>query len=324
MSFIVLSQEEVRSCITMKQAIVAMEHAFKEYYADAAVLPLRTPIAIAKEEALTLTMPAYLGQQDALGLKVVSIFPNNIKQNKPSINGLILLLNEQTGEAKAIMEAGYLTAMRTGAVSGLATQYLAKEEASHVAILGSGVQALTQLEAVVNVRPITKVSVWSRTMENAKKFIKQIEHLGFEIACYSDIKNTVREADIICTATSSMEPLVNRTDLKPGVHINAVGSHTPQMCEIHNNVMSQSLIVVDQLEAACAESGEIVSALKEKCIARDDILELGALVSGKNAKKDYSYSVFKSVGLAIQDISIAHAVYLNAIQKGLGTSVSLN
>jgi ornithine cyclodeaminase len=222
------------------------------------------------------------------------------------------------------MDAGYLTAMRTGAVSGLATQYLAKKEASHVAILGSGVQALTQLEAVVNVRPITKVSVWSRTMENAKKFIKQIEHFGFEIACYSDIKNAVQEADIICTATSSMEPLVNRTDLKPGVHINAVGSHTPQMCEIHNNVISQSLIVVDQLEAACAESGEIVSALKEECIARDDILELGALISGKKAKKDYSYSVFKSVGLAIQDISIAHAVYLNAIKNGLGTAVSLN
>lgn len=324
MGFIALSQEEVRNCITMKQAITAMKRAFKEYYAGAAVLPLRTPVPIEKEGALTLTMPAYLSQQNALGLKVISIFPHNVKKNKPTINGLVLLLNEQTGEAKAIMEAGFLTSMRTGAVSGLATDYLAKKEASHVAILGSGVQALTQLEAVATVRPITKVSVWSRTLQNAKQFVKKIEPMGYEVTCFPDIKKTVREADIICTATSSVEPLLHAGDVKKGVHINAVGSHTPEMCEVSSDILAQSLIVVDQLEAACSEAGEIINALKDKSIIINDILELGGLITDKGSKKEHSYTLFKSVGLAIQDISIAQAIYTNAIQKGVGTPVLLN
>ncbi len=323
MSLKILTQKELRECINMKQAIVAMEEAFKEYYAGAAVLPLRTPVSITEEDALTLTMPAYLGKQQALGLKVVSIFPNNIKQNKPSINGLILLLDERSGEGKALMEAGYLTAMRTGAVSGLATQYLAKEDAAHVAILGSGVQAYTQLEAVLNVRPIKKISLWSRSLESAKTFAQQLDHQQYEIKCFADIHDAVAEADVISTATSSTEPLIHLADLKAGVHINAVGSHTPQMREIDNKVLANSLVVVDQIEAACAEAGEIVSALQEKSITMNDLLELGAVIAGVKGKKDYQYSVFKSVGLAIQDISIAHAVYLNACKKGLGTSVSL-
>jgi ornithine cyclodeaminase len=320
----VLTQKEIRQCINMKQAIAAMETAFKEYYAGTTKLPLRTSISIQKEDALTLSMPAYLGKQNALGLKVVSIFPNNLKHNKPSINGLILLLNEQTGEAKAIMEAGYLTALRTGAVSGLATQYLAKKDAKHVAILGSGTQAYTQLEAVINVRPIKKISIWSRTLDNASKFAQKLNSNEYEIDCYSDVHKAVYEADVICTATSSTEPLIHNAHLKPGVHINAVGSHTPHMHEIDNEVLAHSLVVVDQLEAACAEAGEIVSALRDKSIRVDDILELGALISGVKPHKEYQNTVFKSVGLAIQDISIAHSVYLNAIKEGLGTSVSLD
>lgn len=323
MSLKVLTQNEIRQCITMKQAIAAMETAFKEYYEGATELPLRTPVPIQKEDALTLTMPAYLGKQNALGLKVVSIFPNNLKRNKPSINGLILLLDEQTGEAKAIMEAGYLTAMRTGAVSGLATQYLANKDAEHVAILGSGAQAFTQLEAVINVRPIKRISIWSRSLENAEKLAQQLNNNEYDINCYADVQNAVCEADVICTATSSTQPLILKAYLKPGVHINAVGSHTPQMCEIDNDVLAHSLVVVDQLAAASAEAGEIVSALEEKSIRTEDILELGALVSGVKSRIEYQNTFFKSVGLAIQDISIAHSVYLNAVKAGLGTSISL-
>ena len=323
MNLKIFTQKEIRECITMKEAIMSMERAFKEYHSGSSILPLRTPITIAKEEALTLTMPAYLGQQEALGLKVVSIFPNNLKHDKPSINGLILLLNEHTGEAKALMEAGYLTALRTGAVSGLATQYLAKENAGHVAILGSGVQALTQLEAVLNVRPIKKISLWSRSIDNAKKMSEQLDHQHYEINCFSGISEAIGDADVICSATGATEPLIHVEDLKLGVHINAVGSHTPQMCEIDSKVLAKSLVVVDQIEAACAEAGEIVAALRDQSIIKDDLLELGAFVSGIKAKSAYQYSVFKSVGLAIQDISIANAVYLNALEKGLGTEVSL-
>ncbi|RUR05936.1 ornithine cyclodeaminase family protein [Legionella sp. km772] len=319
----VLTQKEIRACITMKQAILAMEEAFKDYYLGTAVLPLRTPIAVANENALTLTMPAYLGKQDALGLKVVSIFPNNSKQHKPSINGLILLLDEHSGEGKALMEASYLTAMRTGAVSGLATQYLAKGDASHVAILGSGVQAYTQLEAVLNVRSIKKISLWSRSLENAKKMANELDQKHYEINCFSTVREALKDADIICAATGSTEPLIHLEDLKEGAHINAVGSHTPQMREINNQVLAHSLVVVDQIEAACAEAGEIVSALEEKSIQVSQLVELGALISGNKSHHNNHYTVFKSVGLAIQDISIANTVYLNACKKDLGTSIEL-
>ncbi len=198
MSFMVLSQSEIQQCMDMKQAIAITGVAFKEYYDRQTVLPLRTPVTIEKEQALTLTMPAYLSRQNALGLKVISIFPNNFIKGKPAINGVMLLLNEETGEAKAIMEASYLTAVRTGAVSGLATKYLAKEDAREVAIIGSGVQAMTQLEAVVCVRPIEKVTVWSRTFANAQSFAQKIKG-QYEVECHRTLSDAVKNADVICT-----------------------------------------------------------------------------------------------------------------------------
>lgn len=151
-----LSLNDVKQSINMLQAIEAMERAFIQLAKNQVKLPLRTGMAIDEEQALTLTMPAYLAADKALGLKVVSIFPNNTLRKIPSITGFIMLLDVQTGEPKALMDAGYLTALRTGAVSGLATQYFAREDASHAAIIGSGVQAETQLEAVAAVRDITK------------------------------------------------------------------------------------------------------------------------------------------------------------------------
>lgn len=322
MGFMVLSQHEVQQCMDMQQAILIMETAFKEYYERHTVLPPRTHLGIEKEKALMLTMPAYLSQQNALGLKVISIFPDNFIKEKPVINGVILLLNEETGEAQAIMEAGYLTALRTGAVSGLATKYLAKENAKEVAIIGSGVQAITQLEAVACVRPIEKVSLWSRNFENSRKFAQKIEE-KYEVKCHQTIQDAVKNADIICTATASTEPLLCFDDLKSDVHINAVGSHTPMMCEINNDVLSKAVVVVDQVEAALSEAGEIISALNANCIRLEDILELGALINTQQKQNQSRLTVFKSVGLAIQDISIAHAVYFNAMKKGIGTSMSL-
>lgn len=322
MGLMVLSQREVRQCIDMEQAIKVMENAFTEYYRGQAVLPLRTSVRIEKENASTLTMPAYLSQQNSLGLKVVSIFPNNVAINKPIINGVLLLLNELTGEALAIMEAGYLTALRTGAVSGLATQLLASEDASHVAIIGSGVQALTQLEAMACVRPIKEVSVWSRDFENCRAFAQKVQ-AQYDVDCHQNISDAVKNADIICTATPSEIPLISIKDLKERVHVNAVGSHAPGMNEVHNDVIAKATVVVDQVEAAMAEAGEIISALKANCIRKEDLIELGLLAIKGPLQNMRNITVFKSVGLAIQDISIAHEVYLNALKKGLGTSISL-
>ncbi|KTD31837.1 IS110 family transposase [Legionella israelensis] len=278
-------------------------------------LPLRTAISISDEEALTLTMPAYLEQDKALGLKVVSIFPKNISKNIPSITGFIMLLDASTGEPKVLMDAAYLTALRTGAVSGLATKYFAQDNAKHVAIIGSGAQAITQLEAVTSVRNIKQVSVWSRNINKAKEFAKKLEN-QYDIAVYENISLAVRDADIICTATSSTKPLIYLNDIaQPHAHINAIGSHSKSMQEISQDILSNSNVFVDQLEAALSESGEIIEAVEQNSLKNETIIELGQWLLNKDKNYKNDLTVFKSVGLAIQDLSVAEVVYQRFIQS---------
>lgn len=323
MSLKILSLSEIKQSITMHQAIDAMETAFIQLAMSEVKLPLRTAVAIDSENALTLTMPAYLAKDKALGLKVVSIFPHNLNQGKPSINGLILLLDANTGEPQALMDAGYLTALRTGAISGLATKYFARDNASHVAIMGSGVQAYSQLEAVAAVRPITRVSIWSRHFENAKNFAKKLES-QYDVHIYDSVTSAVMHADIICTATSSKEPFIHLQDLAPHAHINAIGSHSHVMKEVSNDVLHHAVVIVDQLEAALAESGEIISAVEKNMIPKDAIIEIGQWLLRKDGDHKEQLTVFKSVGLAIQDVSVARVVYQNALSQGLGQEFRLN
>lgn len=323
MSITFLSATDVKQCITMGDAIDAMEHAFLQLANQQVIMPLRTTVAIKNERATTHIMPAFFEQEKQLGMKVVSLFPNNSTRNLPAINGVILLLDATTGEPKALMDASYLTALRTGAISGLATRILARKEASHVAILGSGVQALTQLEAVMHVRPIKRVSVWSRSHEHALTFASQIEH-RFDTQVCRDIHQATCDADIICTATNSTEPLIYFENIKKDAHINAIGSHSRAMHEIAPEIFKHATTVVDQHEAAFAEAGEIISAIEAGILDADSILELGALLKTKESKLKQKLTVFKSVGLAIQDISIAEKVYKNALKCQLGQRYDLS
>lgn len=322
MSLLLLSLDEVKQSITMTEAIGALERAFIQLAQQETQLPLRTGVTITSEDALMLTMPAYLSKDHALGLKVVSIFPKNLEKNKPSITGFMMLLDAHTGEPKALMDAAFLTALRTGAVSGLATKYFAKDDAHHVAIIGSGAQAKTQLAAVAAVRDIQHVSVWSRNIKNAQQFAAEAKP-QFDIHAYDTIPEAIRDADIICTATNSTEPLIKLTDIKPDVHINAIGSHSPVMQEIATDVLSQAVVIVDQLEAALAEAGEIINAIAEHPLKSESIIEIGQWLIHKNHNYKNQRTVFKSVGLAIQDISVATVVYQNALHKKLGTSFIL-
>lgn len=317
MSLLLLSLDEVKQSITMHQAITALENAFIQLAQHETQLPLRTGVTIASEDALMLTMPAYLAKDEALGLKVVSIFPHNLEKNKPSITGFMMLLDAHTGEPQALMDAAFLTSLRTGAVSGLATKYFAKDTAHHVAIIGSGTQAKTQLTAVAAVRDIQQVSVWSRNPHHAKQFAADFE-TQFNIHVYDSISAATRDADIICTATNSTEPLIALKDIKPDVHINAIGSHAPTMREINTDVLGDAVVIVDQLDAVLVESGEIISALAEHRLTPTSMIEIGHWLIDKAPDYKNKRTVFKSVGLAIQDLSVATAIYHNAIHSKLG------
>ena len=320
---IFLSETDVKKCITMGEAIDAIESAFIQLANLRVALPLRTAISIKNEQAVSLSMPAYLEQTHQLGIKVVSLFPNNRSLQIPTINGVILLLNATTGQPKALMDGTYLTALRTGAISGLATRLLARDDASHVAIIGSGAQTMTQLEAVAHVRNIKRVSIWSRTHEHAIAFAKQVEH-QFETQVFTDITQAVIDADIICTATQSTEPLIHYKDLKPNAHINAIGSHSKAMREIAPDVFEHAITVVDQIEAALSEAGEIINAVESNIIEAQSLLEIGAILNKPLPTLKEQLTVFKSVGLAIQDISVAEMVYKNAMANQIGSAFDLS
>jgi ornithine cyclodeaminase len=323
MSLRLLSLAEVQQSITMSQAIDAMERAFIQLANQQVQLPLRTGLTIHEEQALTLTMPGYLNQDKALGLKVVSIFPKNMDKNIPSITGFIMLLDARTGEPKILMDAAWLTSLRTGAVSGLATKYFARDDAHHLAIIGSGAQALTQFMAVNAVRSINRVSLWSRTTKNAEALAKKLEH-ECDINVYKQSSLAARDADIICTATSSTEPLIHFNDIQPHVHINAIGSHSILMQEVASDVLARSVVLVDQLEAALSESGEIINALEQNTLKKEDIIEIGTWLLSKDRDYKNQLTVFKSVGLAIQDLSVAVVVYQNALKNNFGINFSLS
>lgn len=321
MALKLLSVSDVKQSITMIEAIEAMERAFVQLAQQKATLPLRTGVPVGKN-GLTLTMPAYLAQEQILGLKVVSIFPNNVYQNKAAIHGVILLLDATTGEPLILMDAGYLTALRTGAISGLATKYFAQDKASKVAIIGSGAQAITQLEAVAAVREIQRVFVWSRHLENAEKFAKQLES-DYDIQVCKQLSSAVQEADIICTATGSSEPLIHYQDVQPHAHINAIGSHSPAMREVSEELLKEAVVIVDQIEAAGAEAGEIISAIAKGKLTKESMIEIGSWLVKKAPDYTKKLTVFKSVGLAIQDLSVAQVVYQNALKMNLGSSFKL-
>ncbi|KTC97218.1 ornithine cyclodeaminase [Legionella geestiana] len=322
MALKLLSISEVKQNITMAEAIDAMESAFVQLAEHQATLPMRTGIPVGNN-GLALTMPAYLSKENILGLKTVSVFPDNVKHGKPSINGTILLLDAATGEPLTLMDAGYLTALRTGAVSGLATKYFSLDKPSTVAIVGAGAQAVTQLEAVAAVREIQKVMVWSRHLESAKKFAKKMENTCNIHVCEA-LSPALKAADIICTATAGTEPLVHLEGLKPHVHINAVGSHTPLMQEISGEVLKNAVVIVDQLEAAMHEAGEIIEAVKQQNITKASIIELGSWLLKKAPPIQEKRTVFKSVGLAIQDLAVAHVVYQNTLKRHAGSVFKLD
>lgn len=322
MNITLLSKKDIQQCITMKDAIDTMRAAFLKLAKGEVLQPLRCVIPVQSKGA-TLTMPAYLHKQQ-LGVKIVSSFPENFTHRLPCIHGVIVLLDTRTGVPIAFMEAGYLTALRTGAISGLATDLLAREDARQLCIIGSGIQAYTQLEAIRAVRNIEKITVWSRTFKHAKTFVESFNN-QLNIEPIESIQAAVRKADIICTATSSTTPFLHYPDLKQNVHINAIGSHSKSMQEIGLDILQKAMIVVDQKNAALMEAGELINAFEAKQLEPDQLIELGHIL--QNARPPHfnqKLTLFKSVGLAIQDISIAHQVYENAIKKNLGFNYDLS
>jgi alanine dehydrogenase len=323
---LLLSRKDVMKVLDMPDCMKVVEKAFAELAAGTAVLPLR--INITPPEGLALYMPAYLREMGALACKVVSVYKNNpIKHSLPTTIGKVLLQDPETGDVTCIMDGGYLTAVRTGAVSGVATSYLARKDEGQVAgIFGAGVQAKMQLWAVNVARKISKAYVYDKIDEASAKFVKEMgEKLNLEVI-KADSPDKVLEADIICTATSSATPIFSGKKVKKGTHINGIGSHTPNARELDAEIVKRSKFVADSREACLKEAGDIIIPIKDRIIDEKHIwAELGEIVNRiKDGRTDPDeITLFKSNGLAIQDAATAKLVYDKACEAGIGMNAEI-
>jgi len=323
---LILNRSDVISVLDMTDCIGIVEKAFGELSNGTAVLPLR--IALTPPEGLAVYMPAYLKDMQALACKVVSVYKNNpTKHNLPTTIGKVLLQDPETGDVVCIMDGGYLTAVRTGAASGVATKYLARNDQKQTcAIFGAGVQAKMQLWAMTAVRNLAKALVYDISKEATNKLISEMgKKLNLEIVRV-DSPDDALAADIICTATSSATPVFNGVKVRVGTHINGIGSHTPNARELDAEIVKRSKFVGDSREACFKEAGDLIIPMKDGVIPESHFYaELGELVTGKKKGRidDKEITLFKSNGVAIQDAATAKLVYERAVKAGIGTKVEI-
>lgn len=323
-----LSKNDVMKTLTMNDTIEILEKAFDDLANGKAVMPQRTPITSPDNNGLVLFMPAYLKGIGALGTKVVTVYKDNVpKYNLPTILGTIILLDEKTGAPISIMDGGSVTAMRTGGVAGLATKLLARKDAKVHTLFGSGGMARTHAWAVDCVRKIEKLIIVSLDpVEKQNAFKKSLEEIiKCEIVLSNNPEEAVKQADIVTLITNAKDPIINGDWINPGTHINGVGSHAPAMREIDLKTVAKSKVICDLIDACKAEAGDFIIPVEKGEWSWDKVYaSLGEIVVGTKVgrESDSEITLFKSVGLAIQDISTAFHVYQKARDMNVGTEFS--
>lgn len=303
-----ITDEEVRRALTMPEAIRAVKEVFIQLSTGEARVPARTSLEIPEFRTTALVMPAYLPRTKRLGLKLISLCEDNPAKGLPLAQAVVILMDAELGIPLAVLDAASLTAVRTGAASGAATDALARKDARVAAIFGCGVQGRTQLEAVAAVRPIRKAFVFDLDPRAAAAYAEEMGRklsLDVEPAASPEV---LRQADVICTATTSAVPVFSDWDLKPGVHINAVGSYKPHVREIPGETIRRARVFVDQRQACLEEAGDLIIPLRENLIDEGHIrAEIGEVLAGlkPGRSSDDEVTVFKSVGTAAQDLAMA-------------------
>lgn len=317
---IVLSEHDVRQLLRMPDLIVEMEDALRAYSAGGVTQPLRTVMSVG-DLAFFGVMPAYRAEPAALGTKLVTVTPGNAERGLPTHLATILLHDPQTGELRAVLDGRLITEARTAAVSAASTRSLARAEASVLAILGSGVQARSHLEAIAIVRHLTEVRVWSPTPEHRANFVRSVGDSNFAVRDAGSAREAVDGADIIVTATASPTPVLEGSWVSAGAHICAVGSARPNMRELDTALIARARVYVDSRQAALAEAGDLVIPIEEGRWTADKIVgELGELLAGRvpGRMSPGEITIFKSLGMAIEDVAAADLVYRRAAEVGLG------
>ncbi len=330
-TMLVLSRKELEKLYTMKECLQDVEAAFRLAAEGKTITPVRTSVPHEKHGATTLYMPSYLEGVDYTSVKVVSIFPHNEEKGLPSLQGVTLLTEAISGRHVALMDATFLTVFRTGASSGVATKWLAREDADSCAVLGCGAQAVGQIQAVMEVRPIKRLYLYNRTKERAVKLADTIRGLYPEwdgsIEIVTDANQAVEAADIVICSTKATEPLFDGGRLRPGTHMNAIGAYQPHMQEFDSTALRRSSkVVVDTAEGALHEAGDLIMPIQRGEWSMEQLYgELGDILVGRKPGREHheEITLYKSVGIAYLDTMVAQAVYHKAKRLGAGTEVQL-
>ncbi len=307
-----LSDEDIAKILSMREAIDAVEAAFGEYAKGSVTMPPRSTIMLEKYGGSISLMPSYLEETNALATKIISIYPRNPERGLPTTVAWIVVNDPETGMIEALLDGTYLTAVRTGAVTGVAARYLAPRDCKVAALIGCGVQGQTQAWAVAETCDLEAIRIFDLSEETMRRFVGQMgRKLGVDVKIARTGAEAVKDADVVVTATTSKNPVVRREWLGDCVHLSAIGSFYPDYRELDTDIVREAKVVVDSREAIMEEAGDILIPIGEGAITEDHIhAELGEIVLGRKEGRtaEDGLTVFKSVGLAIQDSSVANLV----------------
>jgi ornithine cyclodeaminase/alanine dehydrogenase len=323
---LILSRSDVLSIIRMERVIDAVERAHSEHAAGRATQPTRATVGLHGTPSAVLPMTAAIPKLHAVGLKLLSIFPENAGTPVPVLNAVVVLVDPETGRCDAVLEGGVLTAYRTAAASAVASKYLAREDSRVLGLIGAGIEARTHLDAIRAVRPIERVVVWSRTRETAERFARDVADRGLPIEVVETAEEAAVSADVLCTLTPSKDPIVRGEWFRPGLHVNAVGTHWITHRELDTEAVTRSRVVVDSREANEAESGDLMIPVAEGAIERTHFeAELGQVLSGDRPGRqaEDEITMYQSVGVAIQDVATGRMLIEQALESGVGIELPL-
>ncbi|MCS7233708.1 MAG: ornithine cyclodeaminase family protein [Synergistetes bacterium] len=320
---LVITRDDVRKVITMRDAIEAVKRGFALFSQSKAIIPLRVSIKLG--DNATLFMPGATLEDKCAGVKVVSVCPFNPQRGLPLINAAVLIIDGETGVPQALIEGSTVTTIRTGAAGGAAAEALSNEDSKVALVIGAGVQGRIQIEALSEVRDIELVYVYDIDTLKAEIYAKEMtDKMRLKVMAVRDYESVIPEADVIITATTSNKPVLRGKYIKEGVHINAIGSYTPDMKELDIEVFKRaSVVAVDSKEAVLEEAGEVIEALREAVLKKEDIVEIGEILAGVKAgrRSKEEITVFKTVGIAVEDVVVGKLIYERAKEKGVGIEI---
>ena len=324
---LLLTEQDVRRVLPMADLIQAMSGALSGFSGGQVTQPVRTVLEVGPERAYFGVMPAVINNPSAMGAKLVTVYAGNLHRGVTSHLATIILMDPSTGALVALLDGRYITEARTAAVSALSVDTLARADATRLAIIGSGVQATSHLEAIRLIRKISDVRVWSPNPAHCEEFADTARlHTGLPVSAVPDTSSAVTDADIVVLVTSSPVPVVRDEDIAPGTHIVAVGACRPTQREMPSALVARSRLFVDSREAALVEAGDIVLPMKEGAFGADHIAgELGAVILGQldGRRSKEEVTLFKSLGMAVEDVVAAQLAVERAVANGLGMGFSL-